>query len=209
MGSYLTNLCRLQANEQTQLVLVWALRIFQVIVLCNGLLAIRPLLPFGPKDDFSDIALTPRQRELLGLPASSTPPTPGSTYITPPRYVRTTPRAVSATSSRMATAGTSPGTRSTTDSPLGLRSSTFGSGGSLSASPASGLVRRATVAGSKRWSLGSGAGLKALEDSIFGPTPPTPSTPTPNSGQRATVALNNKWLYKRQHGSPGGSTKYI
>src|SRR3569833_2700761 len=37
----------------------------------------------------SDIPLTPGQRKLLGLPASSAPPTPGSKFSTPPRYSRT------------------------------------------------------------------------------------------------------------------------
>lgn len=119
--------------------------------------------------------------------------------------MRSTSRAVSATSSRAATVGSSPFGRSVSGSPVA--GSPLRSGGSFSGSPASGLVRRATVAGNKRWSLGSSGGITGLEDSVFATSP---STPTPSGGQRGvSVALNNKWLYKRQHGSPGGSTKYI
>lgn len=196
-------------NSLAQQIATWLLRLFRLVVACNGYFAIQPILPFGRKDDFSDIPLTPRQRELMGLPPSSTPPTPGSTYITPPRFVRNTSRAVSATSSRAATVGSSPLNYSLSGSPLSgspLRQGPFGSGGSFSGSPANGLVRRATVAGGKRWSLGAGnSPLAGMEESVFGP-----SSPSPAGGQRGvSVALNNKWLYKRKHGSPGGSTNYI
>jgi nucleoporin POM34 len=206
---YANVISRFQLSSSYQLAATWTLRFFRLTVAFNGLNALRPLLPIGPKDDLSDIPLTPRQRTLLGLSPLATPPTPGSTYITPPRYVRSTPRAVSASSSRAATVGSSPFGRSVSGSPVTgspLRSGGSFSG-SFSGSPANGLVRRATVAGNKRWSLGSGSGVVGLEDSVFGSAP---STPTPSGGQRGvSVALNNKWLYKRQHGSPSGSTKYI
>jgi hypothetical protein len=96
-----------------------------------------------------------------------------------------------------------------------MGSSIFGSGGSGTSS-AGGLVRRATTGGNaKRWSLGgsgSNSPLAALEDSVFGTSMNVPSTPTPSGGTGAqrgvSVGLNNKWLYKRQHGSPGQG-KYI
>jgi hypothetical protein len=112
---------------------------------------------------------------------------------------------VSASSSRAATLGSSPLGHSVSGSPVTagspLRGSVFSSGG-----PANGLVRRATTGGNgKRWSLGSSPAVAALEESVF-----APASPTPSAGQRGvSVALSNKWLYKRQHGSPGGSTKYI
>jgi len=199
-------------STTNQWLATWAFRLFRLTVTYNGYQALRPLLPWSKIDDLSDIPLTPRQRSLFGLPATSTPATPGSVGThTPPRYQRSTPRAVSATSSRIATAGSSPYGQSGSGSPLSgspIRSGGLGSGGSFSGSPANGLVRRATTGGnSKRGSLGSSTSrLLEMEDSVFG----APLTPTPSGGQRGvSVALNNKWLYKRQHGSPGGSTKYI
>ncbi|KAK8002860.1 hypothetical protein PG989_002579 [Apiospora arundinis] len=62
-------------------------RIAQLIPLYNMAVACMPLV--RSQDDMSDIALTPGQRQLLGLPPSSNPPSPGSTYSTPPRYSRT------------------------------------------------------------------------------------------------------------------------
>src|ERR1700686_1329402 len=58
-----------------------------VVFVFNIIMACLPL--FRSRDDISDIALTPGQRKLMGLPPISTPPTPGSRYITPPRYART------------------------------------------------------------------------------------------------------------------------
>jgi nucleoporin POM34 len=59
----------------------------QLILAYNIAGATWPL--FRGQDDLCDIPLTPAQRKLLGLPPSSKPPTPGSQYITPPRYART------------------------------------------------------------------------------------------------------------------------
>ncbi|PWY96378.1 NPCC-domain-containing protein [Aspergillus sclerotioniger CBS 115572] len=57
----------------------------RLIFALNILVALYPL--FRPKDNFADIPLTPTQRSLLGLDPSSTQSlTPGSTYVTPPRY---------------------------------------------------------------------------------------------------------------------------
>jgi nucleoporin POM34 len=150
-----------------------------------------------------DIPLTPRQRELLGLPPSSQPATPGSTYITPPRYTRSTPRS---TSSRAALAGSSPFRRSLSGSPMAaspLTGGGIGAGSPFASSPGSGspYVRKATR---KRYSLG---------DSVFG-TPGVildesstslPGSPSPTGPQRGvSVSLNNKWLYQKQkeRGSP-------
>ncbi|KAK4680251.1 hypothetical protein QC764_211440 [Podospora pseudoanserina] len=52
-----------------------------LIPLFNILLALLPLV--RPKDDLSDIPLTPAQRDLLGLPPIRAPPTPASDISTP------------------------------------------------------------------------------------------------------------------------------
>ncbi|EDN02715.1 conserved hypothetical protein [Histoplasma mississippiense (nom. inval.)] len=57
----------------------------RLLLLLNIVVALYPL--YRPKDDLSDIPLTPSQRSLLGLdPSHSAPATPGSKYVTPPRY---------------------------------------------------------------------------------------------------------------------------
>ncbi|PWY90793.1 NPCC-domain-containing protein [Aspergillus heteromorphus CBS 117.55] len=62
-----------------------SLLVLRLIFAVNVLVALYPL--FGPKDTFADIPLTPTQRSLLGLdPSSSHSFTPGTTYVTPPRY---------------------------------------------------------------------------------------------------------------------------
>ncbi|KAJ5794668.1 hypothetical protein N7457_001267 [Penicillium paradoxum] len=67
------------------------LRLFFVF---NILVALSPL--FRPKDNLSDIPLTPTQRSLLGLdPAVTSPATPGTTFVTPPRYRLSTSRKAS------------------------------------------------------------------------------------------------------------------
>ncbi|KAF2436921.1 hypothetical protein EJ08DRAFT_7134 [Tothia fuscella] len=191
-----------------------AIRIYLLITI---ILSIAPL--WKPKDDMSDIPLTPSQRKLLGLGPSSAPPTPGSAFITPPRYSRSTSRGSSG--SRAANYGGSPLDRSTNGSPLGGSplagrgsGSPYGLSG-LGTSPASGspLVRKA-VAG-RRWSAG-GSGLReSLRGSEvdFGESKtgsPGSSSPTAaGTGQRnASVALNSKWLYQRGKGSPGGRALY-
>ncbi|EXJ93987.1 hypothetical protein A1O1_02380 [Capronia coronata CBS 617.96] len=66
-----------------------ALLLIRAVLCANLVLLLRPAIPYiAKKDEISDIPLTPSQRSLLGLP-----PTPGSagsagSYITPPRYRR-------------------------------------------------------------------------------------------------------------------------
>ncbi|KAJ5908314.1 Nuclear pore complex component [Penicillium taxi] len=70
------------------------LLLIQLFFILNILLAVSPL--FRPKDNLSDIPLTPTQRQLLGLDPTATPPaTPGTTYVTPPRYRLSTSRKAS------------------------------------------------------------------------------------------------------------------
>ncbi|GKZ66858.1 hypothetical protein AnigIFM50267_000946 [Aspergillus niger] len=57
-----------------------SLLVLRVIFALNILIALYPL--FRPKDNFSDIPLTPTQRSLLGLDPSATQSlTPGTTYV--------------------------------------------------------------------------------------------------------------------------------
>ncbi|KAJ5089123.1 hypothetical protein N7532_007807 [Penicillium argentinense] len=70
------------------------LLLVQLFFAFNIFIALYPL--FRRKDDFSDIPLTPNQRALLGLDPNATPPaTPGTTYVTPPRYRVSTSRKAS------------------------------------------------------------------------------------------------------------------
>ncbi|KAI3316873.1 NPCC-domain-containing protein [Xylariaceae sp. AK1471] len=148
------------------------------------------------KDDLSDIALTPGQRKLLGLPPSSAPPTPGSVYSTPPRYSRT-PSASGSAASR----------RSFSSSPISNRSPSNqgsptpggnGSGGFTSPSPGHQLLQKAMF-GARRSSLGSLGSPSPMGGisgaSIFGSGPESPS-PSP-AGKRSAVGLNNKWRYDK------------
>jgi nucleoporin POM34 len=179
------------------------------------LLSLAPL--WKPKDDMSDIPLTPSQRKLLGLGPSSAPPTPGSAYVTPPRYTRSTSR--NSSGSRAANFGSSPLDRSTNGSPIaGSPLAGRGSGSpyglsGFGTSPASGspLVRKA-VAG-RRWSAG-GSGLRdslrGTEFDLGESKTSLPGSPSPTTGgqRHASVALNSKWLYQRGKGSPGGRALY-
>ncbi|KAI0014917.1 NPCC-domain-containing protein [Xylariomycetidae sp. FL0641] len=174
--------------------LYWALLTVPMLNIAMNLL---PLL--RPKDDLSDIALTPGQRRLLGLPPTSAPPTPGSVYSTPPRYSRTPSLAGSPVSNR----GSPPSNRG---SPTAGPATSQTPGGA-------GLLHRA-VFGARRSSLGSMGspapvrgflgsptpvrGLPSM-DSLFGGMPDTPS-PTSPSGKRTTVALTSKWRYEKEQG---------
>ncbi|KAL7625375.1 hypothetical protein AAE478_004592 [Parahypoxylon ruwenzoriense] len=152
-----------------------------------------------PKDDFSDIPLTPGQRRLLGLPPTSAPPTQGSVFSTPPRYSRTP-----------SISGSAGSKRSFSSSPLSNRSiSNYGSpavgngsgSGNLGGlgSPGSPLLQKA-MNGARRSSFSS----LGSPSSSFGASTSTsfwggvPDSPSPNPAKRNnTIGLNNKWLYER------------
>ncbi|KAF3056632.1 hypothetical protein GL218_06581 [Daldinia childiae] len=155
------------------------------------------LLPLlRPKDDLSDIPLTPGQRRLLGLPLTSAPPTPGSAYSTPPRYSRTPSISGSAGSKRSFSASPRSST-SNFGSSIGLNGN-----GNLAglASPQSPLLQKA-MNGARRSSissLGSPSPMGASTgfSSFYGGVPDSPS-PSPANGKRSTVGLSSKWLYER------------
>jgi len=169
-----------------------------VVFVFNIIMACLPL--FRSRDDISDIALTPGQRKLMALPPRSAPPTPGSHYITPPRYART-PTPLSG----------SPASKGNySDSPLSGKGSPIS--GSLSGSPfspgASPLLQKAMsggLNGTRRHSYGSpsplGPGAPRMN------VPETPGTPSPTA-KGVNVGLNSKWLYDKTRRNSGTSRLY-
>ncbi|CAL00277.1 hypothetical protein AnigIFM60653_003101 [Aspergillus niger] len=193
-----------------------SLLVLRVIFALNILIALYPL--FRPKDNFSDIPLTPTQRSLLGLDPSATQSlTPGTTYVTPPRYRLSASR------------NASPASRS--GSPLSASAGASGhrlsSGPSFSPSP-SPLLHKVVTNGSKesgrRPSFGSSSPLgrsssfspfkeSSFKESTFKDSTSTfrestmstfsgmssiaPATPSPVGGKRVSLGLSNKWLYER------------
>ncbi|KAJ5177151.1 uncharacterized protein N7482_003028 [Penicillium canariense] len=165
----------------------------QVFLLFNILLALYPL--FKPKDDLSDIPLTPTQRALLGLDPTATPPiTPGTTYVTPPRYRLSTSRQASPVSASRQTISPLSSTPAYTD-----RRVSSGTPFSPASSP---LFHKAVANGgresSRRQSFGSSSPL-ARSNSLGESTMSSlgPSTPSPLNGKRRSLGLSNKWLYER------------
>ena len=178
------------------------------------------LLPlWRPKDEITDIPLTPTQRSLLGLnpnstpsPTSGAPPaTQGSNYITPPRYPRSPVLSPgSSRSGASASTGNTPASASRqsqrqSSSPLtlGLRESAMLES-PMTSSPLWPKTR-AAVALRRRNSSHS-----------LGGTSVGPGTPSPlgqgirgggggvgGGGEKASVGLNSKWLYERGRSSSG------
>lgn len=150
------------------------------------LTALLPLVRRYHPDDLADIPLTPSQRSSMGLKPASDPSayaSPASAYVTPPRYSRSTPR------SSFSNHG---------DRPL-----------LSSGSPAQSLNRSANGTGyspglgssaNKRASFG---GASPFDSSLFRESTNSsgPGTPTPATG-KASVGLNNKWLYEKRRDSP-------
>lgn len=179
---------------------IWATRL---VFVANIVQAILPLVRRYHPDDIADIPLTPSQRQSMGLdPDVSTPQTPGSAYqspnyITPPRYAKSTPRSSFGT----------PGDR---HSPLSgsPRASMAKSTSNSPFSPSTGspLFQKA-IGGSatKRLSFDSrGSPLKDSSLFLESSSSNAPSTPTPGTG-KASVGLNNKWLYEKRRDSPRSS----
>lgn len=167
-----------------------------VVFVFNIIMACLPL--FRTRDDISDIALTPGQRKLMGLPPISTPPTPGSRYITPPRYARTPTPLSGSPASRGNYSG----------SPLSGKGSP--SSGSMSGTPfspgASPLLQKAMgggLNGNRRHSYGSPSPLGPGVSRV----PETPGTPSP-AAKGVNVGLNSKWLYDKTRRNSGNSRLY-
>ncbi|CAI6305766.1 unnamed protein product [Periconia digitata] len=170
----------------------------RLILFLNILYALYPLVLSYYPDDLADIPLTPSQRLSMGLdPNVATPQTPGSAYqspnyITPPRYQKSTPRSSFSNQGSHSPLSGSPRAsmgNSTTNSPFSP---------SNTGSP---LFQKAVggSSASQRLSFGgSSMGNSFFSDSS---SSATPGTPTPGGG-KASVGLNNKWLYEKRRDSP-------
>ncbi|KAJ5688915.1 hypothetical protein N7462_003307 [Penicillium macrosclerotiorum] len=162
----------------------------QLLFTTNILLAVLPL--FKRKDNLSDIPLTPTQRALLGLDPTATPPaTPGTTYVTPPRYRLSTSRKASPISASRHTSSPLSTTPTFSD-----RRVSSGTPFSPASSP---LFHKAISNGGRdsgrRQSIGSSSPL--VRSNSFGESSIGPSTPSPLAGKRRSLGLSNKWLYER------------
>lgn len=168
----------------------WGVLALRAFFLVNVVVALLPLVRRYYPDDIADIPLTPSQRTSMGLKPSGASQTPSSNYaspayVTPPRYSRSTPRSsFSNHSERPLLSG------SGSPAALGLGRSTSNS----SYSP--GLSGSAN----KRASYNGGS---PFSSSLFGDSGSSaaPGTPTPSTG-KASVGLNNKWLYEKRRDSP-------
>lgn len=183
----------------------WIYATLVLVPLINIAFALLPLV--RPKDDLSDIPLTPAQRKLLGLPPSSRPATPNSVYSTPPRYSRTPSLAGSPASIKSYTSSplASPGSGQYS-SPRFNTSPSKLNAPQYSPSTVSPLLHKAVgggMNGGRTSSFGSTSPLGAsTASSVFGDAP---STPTPTTGKRSSVSLNNKWLYEKGRRSSGNN----
>jgi nucleoporin POM34 len=182
----------------------WVVLLIRLVFVANIVIALGPLRHRYYPDDIADIPLTPSQRASMGLKAGvSTPQTPGSAfaspnYVTPPRYQRSTPRTSFSNPAELSSQSPATGSpraslaRSTSNSPFSPNNT---------GSP---LFQKALGGGSasKRLSYGG----SPLSGSLFGDSSSsaTPGTPTPSTG-KASVGLNNKWLYEKRRDSPKSS----
>jgi len=152
-----------------------------------------------------DIPLTPSQRALLGLKPSNTPLSTTSQTATPPRYSRsrsTTPKSI------ISDRGSSPSTSSNA-SPLDDR------GRRRSGSVENKSLRESLRAGSNSGSPYGGNGSPLVQKTLIGNTERRLSFDMSVSDNinnytsqigngKASVGLNNKWLYERGRSSPIG-----
>lgn len=183
------------------------LLLISLLGLYNITTALLPLLK--TPDELTDIPLTPTQRSLLGLDPDATPPlTPGTQYITPPRYpCSPTPRNISPAANR----NNNNNTTSNYSTPI-TQSPSFGREGSGSSPAASPLWQKSLgKSTARRSSYGSpsplgpggyGYGGGGNSSSILGTPSPTNARGQGQAGG-PTVALNNKWLYQKGRRASG------
>lgn len=204
-----------------------ALLLVRVVLCANIVLLLRPAIPYiAAKDEISDIPLTPSQRSLLGLPL--TPGSAGSagSYITPPRYRRS-----SGSPSSIRNLNTTASDRRSisgnyTSSPLSTSRYTVGfspttsqsvqrpsSGSPFSPSPAASPLFHKAVnlasqmpdvdfGASRRSSFGNstGSGLGRSQSMRERPRRESldPTSPTPGTrSPQVMPGLNYKWLYDK------------
>ncbi|KAH7071093.1 nuclear pore complex component-domain-containing protein [Paraphoma chrysanthemicola] len=177
----------------------WAIVLVRLVFAVNIVIAFLPLVRRYYPDDIADIPLTPSQRASMGLKQDVlSPRTPGSqfaspNYVTPPRYQRSTPRSGSFSQDRSSQSPVSGSPRanfgaSSSNSPFSPNTST---GSPLFQKALSGsATKRLSYSGSP------------MSSSLFGESSSAlPGTPTPSTG-KASVGLNNKWLYEKRRDSP-------
>ncbi|KAI9047392.1 hypothetical protein LZ554_008837 [Drepanopeziza brunnea f. sp. 'monogermtubi'] len=172
----------------------WVYWVLQMSFALNIIIACRPL--FVAVDKFEDIPLTPAQRKLLGIPASSVPLTPGSHYSTPPKYTRT-PTPLS---------GSPVAKGNYSNSPLSGKGSP--NGGNLFSPNASTMLQKAMgggMGGSRRASIGSQSPLGPSSSRINLLDTPSSPSPTKTGGG---IALNSKWLYDKGRRNSGSTRLY-
>ncbi|MCJ1352437.1 MAG: hypothetical protein MMC33_002421 [Icmadophila ericetorum] len=198
---------------------------FVLVIIYNLTSNLGPYLwsKYWKQDYLSDIPLTPSQRSLLGLdPNIKGPSTPGTQYITPPRYPRsvtprgsvsgtpTSNRSASYSGSRLLRQDSRPSPSFRGERPSSADNTPF-------STPTAGQRWQKKIweprDTSRRHSFGTPSllgqsiaggvnGIKRLDVSLLG----DPSTPSPPPGRGASVGLNNKWLYERgREGSFGRS----
>lgn len=164
-------------HEYSGAIILTVVVLSRLLAATNIALALAPLI--RAPDDLSDIPLTPTQRALLGLQPATKTATPGSQYITPPRYSRTpTPRSSS---------------RSHSGSPY---SDSPRAGPAPSTNPyspsASPLFQKAVGRDAgRRLSQGSPSGLGPANGSIFS------KSPSPMHSRNSNIPFSNKWLYEK------------
>ncbi|PSN74402.1 hypothetical protein BS50DRAFT_567238 [Corynespora cassiicola Philippines] len=176
----------------------------RLVFVWNIAMALMPLVRRYYPDDLADIPLTPSQRQSMGLdPNVSTPQTPGSAYVspnyvTPPRYQQSSPRASFSNSGDRTFSSGSPRAsfaKSTSNSPF-----------TVSNGKGSPLFQKALGGSSAQRRLSYDSRGSPLDGSLFGEASSgaAPGTPTPGTG-KASVGLNNKWLYEKRRDSPRNS----
>jgi nucleoporin POM34 len=178
-----------------RLYISWAWLLVKLLPLTQVGVACLPLV--RKEDDLSDVPLTSAQRKLLGLPPTTSAPTPDAKFSTPPRYSRT-PSIAGSVGSR----------GSYTGSPLSGRGSPLlgASTGPLGTSspPSSPLLHKGSSGlGSRRRSSFSSSTLfgASTSSSVFGES----GSLSPSGGKRTSVGLNNKWLYEKGRRSSGSA----
>lgn len=189
--------------------LSYILYLLRAFFLLNISIATMPLL--RSPDACEDIPLTPAQRQLFGLPPMSRPATPQEEeqYVTPPRYSRSaTPQSGSSLradvpGSPLADRGMpldgSEFRKSVSNSP---RPSPLGGSGRSNAEGAYGERRRLSFQDSRGSPRSGGSGWPSEFDAAL----MSGGTSTPFMRSKASVSLNNKWLYEKGRGSPRSGT---
>ncbi|KAI2793576.1 hypothetical protein POX_a00157 [Penicillium oxalicum] len=165
------------------------LLLLQGLLLFNILLALYPL--FRPKDNLSDISLTPTQRALLGLDPSVAPPPRGAHIAS-----RRSGSPVSSASTFTERRGSSGTSFSPASSPLFTKTTNAGSLESshrLSVGSSSPLARSNSFGESTMSNMSSISGMSVMS----GMSSIGPSTPSPLAGKRRSLGVSNKWLYER------------